>query len=73
LLVFKLFPVSTLIEKISRVLTNGLLSSKEVEAGYGKDSGDDNNSTLNISLHPLVSVNVVRFLKGTSVQQKMCS
>ncbi len=36
---------STLIEKISRVLTNGLLSSKEVEAGYGKDSGDDNSST----------------------------
>jgi hypothetical protein len=36
---------SKLIEKISRVLTNGLLSlKKEVAASYGKDLGDDNNN-----------------------------
>jgi hypothetical protein len=32
-------------EKISQVLTNGLLSSMEVEAGYGKDSRDDESNT----------------------------
>ncbi len=36
---------STLIEKISQVLTSGLLSSKkEVKVGYGEDSRDDDNS-----------------------------
>jgi hypothetical protein len=37
---------NTLTEKISRVLTNGLLSSKkEVEARYDEDSGDNESST----------------------------
>jgi hypothetical protein len=37
---------NTLIEKLSQVLTNGLLSSKkEVEAGYGEDLRDDDNNT----------------------------
>jgi hypothetical protein len=48
---------STLTEKISQVLTNGLLSSKkEVEAGYGEDLGDDGNSTQGTSPHPSVCV-----------------
>jgi hypothetical protein len=34
---------STLTKKSSSILTNGLLSSKkEVEAGYGENSRDDN-------------------------------
>jgi hypothetical protein len=57
---------STWTEKISWILTSGLLSSKkEVEAGYGKDSKDDGNITLDINYHPLVSVNVIMFKKGT--------
>jgi hypothetical protein len=52
---------STLTKKISWVLTSGLLSSKEVEAGYGKDLGDDDINTQDTSPHPLVSASVVRF------------
>jgi hypothetical protein len=53
---------STLIEKISQVLTSGLLSSKkEVEAGYGEDSRDDDNNTQDKNLHPLVNVSTIRF------------
>jgi hypothetical protein len=38
---------STLIEKISRVLTSGLLSSnKEAKASYGEDSRDDDSSII---------------------------
>jgi hypothetical protein len=32
-------------EKISQGQTNGLLSSKEVEVGYGEDSRDDESNT----------------------------
>jgi hypothetical protein len=40
---------STLTEKISWVLTSGLLSpKKEVEVGYGEDSRDDGSSTQDI-------------------------
>jgi hypothetical protein len=56
---------STLIEKISQVLTSGLLSSKkEVEVGYGEDSRDDDNSTQEKNPHPSVSVSTFRFKKG---------
>jgi hypothetical protein len=55
------------IEKISRIQTSGLLSSKkEVEANYCKDLGDDDNSTQDTSPHPSISVNIIRFKKGTS-------
>jgi len=57
---------STLIEKISQVLTSGFLSSKEVETGYGEGSRDDGSNTEGTSLHPLVRVSVVRVLKKTS-------
>jgi hypothetical protein len=58
---------NTLIEEISRVQTSGLLSShKEVEANYCKDLGDDNSSTQDKSPHPLISVSITRFKKGTS-------
>ncbi len=57
---------STLIEKISQILTSGSLSlKKEVEAGYGKDLGDDNNNTQDTSCHPLVNVSTIRFKKET--------
>jgi hypothetical protein len=53
---------STLTKKNSRVLTNGLLSSKkELHAGYGEESGYDDISTQGTSLHPSVGVSVVRF------------
>jgi hypothetical protein len=53
---------STLIEKISQVLTSGLLSSKkEVEASYGEDSRDDDSNTQDRNLHPLVNVSTIRF------------
>jgi hypothetical protein len=52
---------STLTEKISQVLTYGLLSSKEVETGYGEDSGDDGNNTQDRSPHPSLNVNAIRF------------
>jgi hypothetical protein len=64
---------STLTKKISWVLTNGLLSSKEVETGYGEDLGDNGSSTQNMSLHPLINVSVLRFKKRTSTEQKSCS
>lgn len=49
-------------EKISQVLTSGFLSSKkEVEVGYGKDSGDDGNNTQGTSPHSLMCVNAIRF------------
>jgi hypothetical protein len=58
---------NTLSDKISLVITSGLLSSKkEVEASYGKSSRDDDNNTQDISPHPLIGVSVVRFKKGTS-------
>jgi hypothetical protein len=61
---------STLIEKISQVLTNGLLSSKkEVAASYGKDLGDDNNNTQT-SHHPLINVNSIRFKEKLMVNKK---
>ncbi len=64
---------STLIEKISRFLTYGLMSlNKEVEMGYGEDSRDDNN-TQDRNPHPSISVNAVRFFKKTFAYQKLCS
>jgi hypothetical protein len=48
---------STLIEKISQVLTSGLLSSKkEVKVGYGEDSGDDDSNTQDKNPHPSVKL-----------------
>jgi hypothetical protein len=55
---------STITEKISRVLTSGLLSSKkEVEVGYDEDLRDDSNGTQDTSPHPLISVSLIRFKK----------
>jgi len=38
-----------------------------IAMGYGKDSRDDDNSTQDINLHPLIRVNAIRFLKETFV------
>jgi hypothetical protein len=55
---------NTLIEKISQVLTIGLLSSKkEIEASYGEHSGDDGSNTQDTSFHPLVIVSAIKFFK----------
>jgi len=55
---------NTLIDKISRVRTNGLLSSKkEVKASYCEDLRDDNSTTQDTSPHPSISVSIVRFKK----------
>jgi hypothetical protein len=57
---------ASLTKTISQVITNGLLSSKkEVKAGYGKNSGDDDNNTQYTSPHPSISVSVIRFKKRT--------
>jgi hypothetical protein len=50
---------STLTKKISWVLTYGLLSSKEVEIGNGKDSRDDSSSTQDKSPHPSINVSTI--------------
>jgi hypothetical protein len=58
---------NTLIENISRVQTNGLLSlKKEVEMSYCKDFGGDNSNTQDTSPCPLINVNIVKFEKRTS-------
>jgi len=50
-----------------KILINGFLSSnkKEIEVGYGKASGDDDNTTQGTSPHPLVRVNAFRFFSKT--------
>ncbi len=53
---------STLIEKISQVLANGLLSTmKEVEVGYSEDSKDDVSSIEDTSPRPYLHVSTIRF------------
>jgi hypothetical protein len=52
---------STLIEKISWVLTYGLLLSKEVEMGYSEDSKDDGSSTQDKSPHLSINASTFRF------------
>jgi hypothetical protein len=57
---------NTLIEKISWVLTNGLLSSKNEAEGNGEDLGDDGNSTQDTSPHPLINVSTIKSKKRSS-------